>query len=69
MIQVIMFKTNQQRKETMDICLECGEDLKLDSYDFSYCDNNDCEKSKPNEIDPIGHLEQQNLINQQMDNT
>ena len=53
----------------MDICLECGENLKLDSYDFSYCDNNDCEKSKPNEIDPIGHLEQQNLINQQMDNT
>ena len=27
------------------------------------------EKSKPNQFDPIGHLEQQNLINQQMDNT
>ena len=55
--------------ENMDICHECGEDLKLDFYDCSYCDNNDCEKSKPNQFDPIGHIEKQNLLNDQMDNT
>ena len=55
--------------EIMDICHECGEDLKLNSDHFLSCDNGDCEKSKPNQFDPIGHLEQQNLINQQMDNT
>tara|TARA_R100001244_G_C5118716_1_gene122962 strand:+ start:231 stop:392 length:162 start_codon:yes stop_codon:yes gene_type:complete len=52
----------------MDICKECGEDLKLDSNDFLSCDNGDCEKSKPNQFDQISHLELQNLINQQMDN-
>jgi len=54
--------------ENMDICKECGEDLKLNSDDFLSCDNGDCEKSKPNQFDLISHLELQNLINQQMDN-
>jgi hypothetical protein len=53
----------------MDICHECGEDLKLNSDHFLSCDNGDCEKSKPNQFDPIGHIEKQNLVNDQMDNT
>ena len=53
----------------MDICHECGEDLKLNSNDFLSCDNSDCKKSKPNQFDPIGHIEKQNLVNDQMDNT
>ena len=53
----------------MHTCIECGEDLKLDSYDFLICENKDCKKSKPDTFDEIGRIEQQNLINEMMDNT
>jgi len=53
----------------MDICLECGEDLKLDSNDFLICNDNDCKESKSSTFDKISHIEQQNLINQIIDNT
>ena len=53
----------------MQTCMECGEDLKLDSNDFLVCENEDCKKSKPDTFDQIGRIEQQNLINEMMDNT
>ena len=64
-----MFKTNQQREKTMDICLECGEDLKLDSNDFLTCDDKNCQKSSSDIFNQIDHIEQQNLLNQMMDNS
>ena len=64
-----MLNINKTKEKTMDICLECGEDLKLDSNDFLICNDNDCKESKSSTFDKISHIEQQNLINQIIDNT
>ena len=29
----------------MQTCMECGEDLKLDSNDFLICENEDCNQN------------------------
>ena len=51
----------------MNICRECGEDLKLTWDHISICDNNDCDLNfKKDKVNLVDHLERQILLNNEM---